>query len=73
MTPLGARLLGLVAASLLLGCPPASDKKPASREPCAKLGQTCEFSPGKLGSCVQRDDCTPSPGGTSCFVCQSQH
>jgi hypothetical protein len=56
---------------LLAGCPP-DDKKgppPAKTEACARVGQNCEVSPGKLGTCVQRDDCT----GPSCFVCQSQH
>jgi hypothetical protein len=37
--------------------------------PCKAVGQRCEFSPGKLGSCVVRDNCS----GPSCFVCQSQH
>jgi hypothetical protein len=36
---------------------------------CTSLGQRCEFSPGKLGSCVQIDNCKSG----SCFVCQSQH
>jgi hypothetical protein len=61
----------LVAPAALLGCPP-SDKRerPRADTPsCAKVGQTCEFSPGKLGTCVERDDCTKAP----CFVCQSQH
>lgn len=57
---------------LLTGCPP-SDRKGApasSSSPCTKVGQTCEVTQGKLGSCVQRDDC---PDGGACFVCQSQH
>jgi hypothetical protein len=37
--------------------------------PCTEVGQRCEFSPGKLGACVQRDDCREK----NCFVCQSQH
>ena len=55
----------------LAGCPPATDKKPLPTDPnaCAKIGQSCEFAPGKLGTCVQRDDCT----GPHRFVCQSQH
>lgn len=54
-----------------LGCPPAAEKKPppATGAACARIGQSCEFAPGKLGTCVQRDDCT----GNDCFVCQSQH
>ncbi|MGH7295702.1 MAG: hypothetical protein ACRELB_12240 [Polyangiaceae bacterium] len=35
---------------------------------CAHVGQTCEYAPNKLGSCVQKDDCTHD-----CLVCQSQH
>lgn len=52
-----------------LGCPPEGEKKAAPRTGCTSFGATCEFSPGKLGSCVRRDDCT----GNDCFVCQSQH
>ncbi len=43
------------------------------------VGQTCEVSPGKLGSCVARDECLspPCPSGAEGdrvqFVCQSQH
>ncbi len=69
-----------VAASvalLLLGCPPKDDNNANKAAPassvggaCSKIGQSCEFAPGKLGTCVQRDDC---PAGGSCFVCQSQH
>jgi hypothetical protein len=60
----------LVAACGLAACEeqasaPAEDLKAA----CKTVGQRCEFSPGKLGSCVVRDNCS----GPSCFVCQSQH
>jgi hypothetical protein len=58
----------MVHASLALsGCPAAiatSREPPAS---CAKAGDTCTFSPGKLGVCVQPDDSRPS------LVCQSLH
>jgi hypothetical protein len=57
-------------ALLLAGCPAKTGGKPAALEPCREFGQTCEFSPGKLGSCVQKDGCT---AGKDCFVCQSQH
>jgi len=56
----------------LLGCPPSGEKgaeKKAPMGPCAKLGDSCEFSPGKLGTCVVLDDCKAPP----CFKCQSQH
>ncbi len=65
----------LVLVALLTGCPP-DDKKapvPSSREGeakvCEKVGQSCEFSPGKLGTCIVKDGCQ----GAGCFVCQSQH
>jgi len=54
---------------MLLGCPPATKReKPPSTE-CSKFGETCEFSPGKLGTCVTREGCTQG----NCFICQSQH
>ena len=77
-----AALLGLA----LVACPPAdkaekTDKADAAVKagapgttgpaPCTKFGQTCELSPGKLGTCVVRDGCTEPPA--ACFVCQSQH
>lgn len=55
-----------------IGCPPARKNDatgPAAS--CTRFGQTCEVSPGKLGTCVARDDCTATPA--ECFVCQSQH
>ena len=36
---------------------------------CAEVGQRCEVSPGKLGSCVLIDGCRQS----NCYICQSQH
>lgn len=53
---------------VLFGCPPSEKKK---TEACSKIGQTCEVSPGKLGTCVTKDGCTDP--GPACFVCQSQH
>jgi hypothetical protein len=70
----GQRLVTAVsrvaAALLLLGCPEQtqSDQPPANA-PCRDIGQRCEFSPGKLGSCVAIDGCRSG----DCFVCQSQH
>jgi hypothetical protein len=65
-----ARILALLALLVGSGCPekvtPDSVETPA---PCATVGQRCELSPGKLGSCVKRDNCTEG----NCFVCQSQH
>ncbi len=67
----------IAAALLLLGCPPDSkgdgkDKpSPATSQACTKVGASCEVSPGKLGTCVQKDDCPAA--SAPCFVCQSQH
>jgi hypothetical protein len=60
-------------AILITGCPPADKREPAPSKPeaCTKIGQSCEFSPGKLGTCVTKDGCTEAQ--PSCFVCQSQH
>jgi hypothetical protein len=62
----GSALLAL----LLGGCPSKQDAPRPATDPkaCAHVGQTCEYSPNKLGSCVQRDNCTED-----CLVCQSQH
>lgn len=65
-------LVFLAFAASLAGCPPSEVKK--REEPpsvCTRFGQNCEVSPGKLGTCVVRDDCTDAP--PACFVCQSQH
>jgi len=66
------RALVSLCALALAGCPPSGDRdksSPSKPERCAKFGQQCEYSPGKLGTCVRRDDCTQG----DCFVCQSQH
>jgi hypothetical protein len=70
LTRLFVAVCGLAAVFCLGACEeqgsaPADDLK----APCKAVGQRCEFSPGKLGSCVVRDNCS----GPSCFVCQSQH
>lgn len=78
--PLGA-LLVVALVGLLPACPPADKDKKASATSassaptiptpaCTKVGQTCEIFGGKLGTCVQKDDCLEDP---PCFVCQSQH
>jgi len=63
--------LAAALSSTLLACPPDDKKAPAPGPPkaCEKVGQSCEFSPGKLGTCVQKDDCKTG----TCFDCQSQH
>jgi hypothetical protein len=57
-------------AVLFVACKTRSDSAgPASTLPkCTRVGQTCEFGPNKLGSCVMRDNCSED-----CLVCQSQH
>jgi hypothetical protein len=68
--PLGLAALVLLSGS---GCPErssSSERAPTqAQQPCTQFGQRCEFSPGKLGTCVERDDCS----GNDCFICQSQH
>lgn len=59
--------LGLLA--LGSGCPERSSAPPAGQQRCTQFGQRCEVSPGKLGTCVKRDDCS----GDDCYLCQSQH
>jgi hypothetical protein len=73
MTEVAVRIPLLAAAlALLAACPSSQDgARPsgdAQAPACTRIGQTCEFAPNKLGSCVQRDNCT-----TDCLVCQSQH
>jgi hypothetical protein len=61
-------------AGTLLACPPADQRKAAPEagsSACSRLGDNCEVSPGKLGTCVVKDGCVG--GGSVCFVCQSQH
>jgi hypothetical protein len=52
-----ASLAGCVSSNATVGEPPST---------CAKAGDTCTFSPGKLGLCVE-----PTHGGP--LLCQSQH
>lgn len=64
---LGAALAAWLVLTLT-ACPGGPSVKKAP-EPCRELGQQCEFSPGKLGACSYRADCT----GANCLYCQSQH
>jgi len=62
---------GAFALLFGLGCPERvseSDAAP-SLGACAEVGQRCEVSRGKLGSCVLIDGCKQG----NCYVCQSQH
>lgn len=70
--PQRAARAALTLASLtltMLGCPEQTSAPPSAAAPCREVGQRCEVSPGKLGSCVLNDDCQ----GPDCFICQSQH
>lgn len=66
-----ARLLclfvGLLGGSVM-GCP-GQASSPRATEPCRKLGEQCQFEPGKLGACSYRANCD----GPDCLYCQSQH
>ena len=73
----GVPLRALVVFIALSACTPRSDgaaaggERGASTAPpsvCTSVGQRCLWSPGKLGTCVKKDDCTEN-----CFTCQSQH
>lgn len=62
----------ILLLATVTGCPDRTHDKGRSTLPaCSKFGDRCEFSPGKLGSCVLRDGCTGT--GSECFTCQSQH
>ena len=63
------RRILLLLSFIVLACPQQDKKGPAEPSTkCTRFGQTCEVSPGKLGTCVMRENCTED-----CFVCQSQH
>jgi hypothetical protein len=63
-----------IMALCLAGCPPAgteaegSPQKPAGA--CTKEGQSCEYSPGKIGLCTARAD---GCDGGLCLSCVSLH
>jgi hypothetical protein len=62
------RLLALLFL-VVTGCPGKKAAQDFAPKPCARFGDSCEFSPGKLGSCVERTGCS----GPNCLICQSQH
>lgn len=67
-----AAIAAFSSAIVLLGCPPATKREVSEKAEagaCQRVGDSCEYSPGKLGTCVAKDDC---PSG-SCLTCQSQH
>jgi hypothetical protein len=62
---LSATILMGCATLSFIGCP--SDRTKSAEPPatCAKSGDPCTFSPGKLGLCIESVD--------GKLVCQSQH
>lgn len=58
-------------ALLLCGCPPkqGDEQQPQPAKVCTRIGDMCEYQPGKLGVCVAPEGCTQS----RCLLCQSQH
>jgi hypothetical protein len=64
----GSGVFGLVIAASA-ACPEQAPNPPEGSLPCTSVGQRCQVSPGKLGSCVLIDNC----GRDNCYVCQSQH
>ena len=61
-----ATLVALATAAAITGCPASATKSAEPPATCAKAGDICTFSPGKLGLCVESSD------GAS-LLCQSQH
>jgi hypothetical protein len=59
--PLAAALLSLA------GCVADNGKVSEPAAACAKVGDICTFSPGKLGLCVE------STADSTKLICQSQH
>jgi hypothetical protein len=59
--------LGLALAALLVACPSESMKTHDPPTTCARSGDSCTVSPGKLGLC------TESSVGAAALVCQSLH
>ena len=59
--------LAAAAVLSLTGC--VADGAKVSEPPatCAKVGDICTFSPGKLGLCVE------STADSTNLICQSQH
>jgi len=59
-------LLALQTSALLLACPSGGVQGIEPPATCDKIGETCTFSPGKLGLCVESVD-------GDRVVCRSQH
>lgn len=58
-----------LALLLLVGCSRGPSKPTeAPVTVCTKVGQSCEFAPGKLGLCIELEK-----NGKLALACQSQH
>lgn len=58
-----------LAPLLLLACSRGPGKPTdAPVTVCTKVGQSCEFAPGKLGLCIELEK-----NGKPALACQSQH
>ena len=69
------RALIAAMALVLAGCPTSDGGSAGSRQrpvaACAKAGDNCEVTPGKIGLCTQKsDDCTQ---GAACLTCMPLH
>jgi hypothetical protein len=60
----------LLLVMMLVGCQGVKVEKDAGSPHCTKVGDSCEFAPGKLGLCV---DTNTSGQGPAKLICQSQH
>ncbi len=65
---------GLAVTVWLVACTPVSPPSEGSQEKpasvCAKEGQNCEYSPGKIGLCTASvEGCE----GGACLTCMSLH
>ena len=65
--------IAAVALVALAGCPTSSGSAGSRQRPvaaCAKAGDSCEVTPGKIGLCTQKND---SCEGPSCLTCMPLH
>jgi hypothetical protein len=51
------------------GAPVPSFRPHVTPKTCQKFGDPCELTAGKLGACIEKEQCT----GPHCLFCQSQH
>jgi hypothetical protein len=51
------------------GDPVPNDVRDSPEKLCKKFGDPCQFSPGKLGTCIVKQNCAAA----NCLFCQSSH